>query len=67
MSDKMSDKMASALLAMALAYYHIMEEHVEKDKRTDEIFVTLLNCSKDKIHKNSESQKGICTYVCIHA
>ena len=64
MSDKVSDKMASALLAMAVAYYHVMEEHVEKDKRTDEIFFTLLSCSKDKVHKNTELQKGSC--VCVH-
>ena len=71
MSDKVSGKMTSALLAMALAYYHVMEEHVEKDKRTDEIFCTLLNCSKDKIHKNTESQKGsyyvyVCIYICVY-
>ena len=57
MSVEVSEKMASALLAMAQAYFHIMEEHVE-DKKTDEIYTTLLSCSKDKIYKNSESQKG---------
>ena len=66
MSDKISDKMTSALLAISLSYYYVMEEHVEKETRTDEILSTLLNCSKNKMHTNTEQTKGKCnTYICI--
>ena len=60
MSDKISDKMTSALLAMSLSYYYVMEEHVEKETRMDEILSTLLNCSKNKMHTSTEQTKGKC-------
>ena len=56
-SDKISDKMTSALLAMSLSYYYVMEGHVEKETRTDEILSTLLNCSQQKTHMNTTRQK----------
>ena len=53
MSDKTSGKMASALLAMALSYYYVMGEHIEKEiRRTDEILTTLLNWSSDDTYSN---------------
>ena len=57
MSDKLSDKMASALLAMSLSYYYVMGEHVEKETRTDEILSTLLNCSQSKMYMNTTRKK----------
>ena len=65
MSDKISDKMTSALLAMSLSYYFVMGEHVEKETRTDEILSTLLNCSKNKMHTNTEQTKGKCNAYTI--
>ena len=56
MSDKISDKMTSALLAMSLSYYYVMGEHVEKEARTDEILSTLLNCSEAKVYMNTTKQ-----------
>ena len=58
MSDKISQKMTSALLAMSLSYYYVMGEHVEKEARTDEILSTLLNCSRDKMHTNTKQTTG---------
>ena len=58
MTDKISDKMTSALLAMSLSYYYVMGEHVEKEERVDEILSTLLNCSKDLAHRSTEKAKG---------
>ena len=58
MTDKISDKMTSALLAMSLSYYYVMGEHVEKEERVDEILSTLLNCSKDMAQISTEKAKG---------
>ena len=57
MSDKISDKMTSALLAMSLSYYYVMGGHVKKETRTDEILSTLLNCSQHKMYMNTTRQK----------
>ena len=57
MSDRISDKMTSALLAMSLSYYYVMGEHVEKETRTDEILATLLDCSEGKMYMNTTRQK----------
>ena len=57
MTDNISDKMTSALLAMSLSYYYVMGEHVEKEKRTDEILSTLLNSSQSKMYMNTTRQK----------
>ena len=67
MSDKISDKMTSALLAMSLSYYYVMGEHVEKEARTDEILSTLLNCSKGKTHTSVEPTKGSHLVYSIYA
>ena len=60
MSDKVSHKMISALLAMSLSYYFVMGEHVEKEmRRTDEILSTLLNWSSDESYLNiTEERRG---------
>ena len=60
MSDKVSHKMISALLAMSLSYYFVMGEHVEKEmRRTDEILSTLLGWSSDESYTNvTEDRKG---------
>ena len=39
-----SDKMTSALLAMSLSYYYVMEEQIKKEKKADKILSTLLTC-----------------------
>ena len=53
MSEKISNKMTSALLAMSLSYYFVMGEHVEKEmRRTDEILSTLLGWSSDDCYLN---------------
>ena len=57
MTDNISDKMTSALLAMSLSYYYVMGEHVEKEKRTDEILSTLLNSSQGKMYMNTTRKK----------
>ena len=64
MTDKISDKMASALLAMSLSYYYVMGEHVEKEERVDEILSTLLNCSKDLAHRSTQKAKG--DMICVN-
>ena len=52
-SDKISSKMTSALLAMALSYYYVMGEHIEKEiQRTDEILTMLLSWSSDDLYTN---------------
>ena len=52
-SDKISSKMTSALLAMALSYYYVMGEHIEKEiRRMDEILSTLLSWSSDDLYTN---------------
>ena len=52
-SDKISSKMTSALLAMALSYYYVMGEHIEKEiQRTDEILTKLLSWSSDDLYTN---------------
>ena len=56
MSDKISNKMTSALLAMSLSYYYVMGEHVEKEARTDEILSTLLKCLEAKMNMNTTKQ-----------
>ena len=56
MSDKISNKMTSALLAMSLSYYYVMGEHVEKEARTDEILSTLFNCLEAKMYINTTKQ-----------
>ena len=58
MSDKISQKMTSALLAMSLSYYYVMGDHVEKEKRADEILSTLLTCSQDKTNTSTKQTKG---------
>ena len=61
MSDKISNKMTSALLAMSLSYYYVMGEHVEKEmRRTDEILSTLLSWSSDDSYTNlsEDERKG---------
>ena len=60
MSEKISNKMTSALLAMSLSYYFVMGEHVEKEmRRTDEILSTLLNWSTNDSYLNvTEGRKG---------
>ena len=63
MSDKISQKMTSALLAMSLSYYYVMGEHVEKETRTDEILSTLLNCSQDKMHTSTKQTTGDYTHI----
>ena len=69
MSDKISDKMTSALLAMSLSYYYVMGEHVEKETRMDEILSTLLGCSQGKMDTNTKQTTGVhclCMYkYCI--
>ena len=59
MSEKISNKMTSALLAMSLAYYYVMGEHVEKDiRKTDTILSTFLSWSADDSYTNlSEGQR----------
>ena len=53
MSDKIPGKMTSALLAMALSYYYVMGEHIEKEiRRTDEVLTTLLRWSSDDAYSN---------------
>ena len=53
MSEKISNKMTSALLAMSLSYYFVMGEHVEKEmRRTDDILSTLLTWSTDDSYLN---------------
>ena len=53
MSDKIPGKMTSALLAMALSYYYVMGEHIEKKiRRTDEVLTTLLRWSSDDTYSN---------------
>ena len=44
-----SDKMTSALLAMSLSYYYVMEEYVEMEKKVDKILATLLICHGSNI------------------
>ena len=56
-SIEISDKIASALLAMSLSYYYVMGEHVEKEARTDEILSTLLSCTQHKMYMNTTRQK----------
>ena len=46
MSSNISHKMNSALLAMSLSYYYVMEEHVDKEEKADEILSTLLGNNK---------------------
>ena len=46
MSDKISHKMNSALLAMSLSYYYIMGDDVDKEEKADEILSTLLGNNK---------------------
>ena len=60
MSDKISHKMTSALLAMSLSYYYMMGEHVEKEmRRTDEILSTILSWLSDESYLNvTEERKG---------
>ena len=58
MSDKISQKMTSALLAMSLSYYYVMGDHVEKEvRRTDEILSTLLSWSHDNSYTNVTDEK----------
>ena len=42
MSSKISHRMNSALLAMSLSYYYVVEDYVEKEEKADEILSTLL-------------------------
>lgn len=44
-----SDKMTSALLAMSLSYYYVMEEQMKNEKKADEILSTLLTCHGNDI------------------
>lgn len=67
MSDKIPSKMTSALLAMALSYYYVMGEHIEKEiRRTDEVLTTLLRWSSDDTYSNltvdeRRSNNAICS------
>lgn len=64
MSEKISNKMTSALLAMSLAYYYVMGEHVEKNiRRTDTILSTFLSWSADDSYTNlgEDQRKGTST------
>ena len=44
-SSKISSKMNSAMLAMALSYYYVMGEDVNKEEKADQILSTLLKHS----------------------
>ena len=58
MSEKVSGKMTSALLAMSLSYYFVMGEHVEKEmRRTDDILSTLLGWSLDDSYLNVTGER----------
>lgn len=64
MSDKISSKMSSALLAMSLSYYYVMGDHVGKEsRRTDDILSTMLNWSSDNSYTNliEDQRKGSST------
>ena len=55
-----SDKMTSALLAMSLSYYYVMEEQIKKEKKADDILATLLTCNG-----NNMPSKHITSVQCI--
>ena len=45
-----SDKMTSALLAMSLSYYCVMEEQMKKERKmADKILSTLLTCNGNNV------------------
>jgi len=44
-SSKISHKINSAMLAMALSYYYVMGEDVNKEEKADQILSTLLKHS----------------------
>jgi len=44
-----SEKMTSALLAMSLSYYYVMEEQIKKEEKADEILATLLTCNGNSV------------------
>ena len=45
-----SDKMTSALLAMSLSYYCVMEEQMKKERKAaDKILATLLTCNGNSV------------------
>jgi len=41
----LEEKMSSAILAMSLSYYFVMEDQVGKNTKMDEILSSLLRCS----------------------
>ena len=61
MSSNISHKMNSALLAMSLSYYYVMEENVDKEEKADEILSTLLNNNKH----GGLTQEGKVTLISI--
>ena len=49
-----SDKMTSALLAMSLSYYCVMEEQMKKERKmADKILSTLLTCNGNSVPPKS--------------
>ena len=64
-----SDKMISALLAMSLSYYYVMEEQMKMEKKADKILSTFLTCRGNTAppkHITSVQCKCIASYHEVH-
>ena len=62
MSSKIPHKMNSALLAMSLSYYYVMEDYVEKEQKADEILSILLENNAN----GGPNARGQSNFIILH-